>query len=126
MDFFVIAPYNLDPLYEKKKEIVIKLAKSKDLCAYYASDFLSDGNLNIEKSIDLYKSIDFFIADLSYERPSCYFEVGFVQAMNKPVFLIALETTVIHQLLNKNTVRLYKDLSSYSNLLALIIEQIKK
>lgn len=123
MNLFVITPYQSDPLYEIKKAIVLNLSKANGLDAYYASNYLIDGKLDIDRSIELYKNADFFIADLSYERPSCYFEVGYVQAMNKHVFLIARKSTVIHQVQNKDTIRLYNDLSSYSELITSILKR---
>ena len=43
------------------------------------------------------KKASFVIADLAYERPSCYYELGLAQAMGKLTFFIALAGTKIHQ-----------------------------
>ena len=39
----------------------------------------------------------FILADVSLERPSCYFELGLMRATNVPIYLIAAEATPIHQ-----------------------------
>lgn len=119
MNLFVITPYKSDILYEKKKTIVTNLSISKGINTYYYTSYnnISDSKIDTK----LYKNSDFFIADLSYERPSCYFEIGYVQALNKPIFLIAKKFTVIHQLENKESIRLYDDLLSYSKLIDSIL-----
>jgi hypothetical protein len=38
----------------------------------------------------------FIVADLTDERPSCYFEVGFAEALGKPVVYIASQQSVSH------------------------------
>lgn len=38
----------------------------------------------------------FLIADLSFERPNCYYEVGYAQALGKPVFLCKTDGAEVH------------------------------
>ena len=38
----------------------------------------------------------FIVADLTDERPSCYFEVGYAEALDKPVVYLASKESVIH------------------------------
>ena len=121
MDFFVITPYRLDPLFGEKKKIIQNVSKLYSMTAYFASEQLSTDDLYIENTLNLFKKIKFFIADLSYERPSCYFEVGFAQALNKPVYLLAQQATIIHQLLNSEKIRFYKDLKEYETLIHIIL-----
>ena len=45
--------------------------------------------MEIEKS-------NFIIADLTEERPSCYFEAGFAEALKKPVVYVASENSIIN------------------------------
>lgn len=42
------------------------------------------------------KRAQFVIADLTDERPSCYFEVGFAEALKKPVIYIASKESVVN------------------------------
>jgi hypothetical protein len=44
---------------------------------------------------DEIKKSQFIIADLTDERPSCYFEVGFAEALKRPVIYIASKESVI-------------------------------
>ena len=91
------------------------------MTAHFASEHLSNGKLHARNTTELFKKVNFFIADISYERPSCYFEVGFAQALNKPVYLLALHETIIHQLINGEKVRFYKDIKEYETLINVIL-----
>ena len=110
MEFFVISPYLPDPLFEEKMKIIKNISKLYSMTAHVASEYMSNGNLHAGNTANIFKNVNFFIADMSYERPSCYFEVGFAQALNKPIYLLAQHKTIIHQLLNREKVKFYEDL----------------
>lgn len=57
------------------------------------------------------------IADLSYERPSCYFEVGFAQALGKKVHMFALQGTPVHQVSDRGKVKFYGSLEELERML---------
>jgi hypothetical protein len=42
------------------------------------------------------KKANFVVADLTDERPSCYFEAGYAEALNKPIIYIASNDSIIH------------------------------
>jgi nucleoside 2-deoxyribosyltransferase len=65
---------------------------------------------------------DSIIADLSRERPSCYYELGIAEATGKRVHLIAEVGTPIHQSVARSLVRYYVDLSD----LAKVVENALK
>src|SRR5689334_6627560 len=117
----MITPQRIDPLFEEKKHIVESISEQFGVNAKYAQGYSVYSVSDMEKSIQLLKGADFFIADLSYERPSCYFEVGFVQSMEKPIDLIALTETIIHQVLGREDLKFYKNLDEYEFLIKSII-----
>lgn len=53
---------------------------------------LSDLVSRIKQEI---KVAQFIIADLTDERPSCYFEAGFAEALRKPVIYIASHNSIM-------------------------------
>jgi hypothetical protein len=117
MDFFVITPHRYDIMFEEKKSIVEQISSVYYIKAFYASVTTPDGTFDMEKTMELFEYVDFFIADLSYERPSCYFEVGVAQLTEKTVHLMAVSGTDIHQVFNRNQVRFYRDLDEYKDLI---------
>jgi nucleoside 2-deoxyribosyltransferase len=66
---------------------------------------------------------DIVLADLSFERPSCYFEVGFAQALGKRVALIATDGTAIHQVIGRDALIFYNTISDYENAVRLALER---
>jgi hypothetical protein len=62
------------------------------------------------------------IADLSLERPSCYFELGVAQALDVPVQMIAASGTRIHQTATAGTVIFYADLDQYAFVIGRALE----
>lgn len=119
---FLIAPYYVDPFYVKKKSILDDLCKSFSIKLQIAEDLKTGNSLNAEDTIRLLKKSDFFIADLSFERPSCYYEVGYLQALNKKVNLISTANTSLHQLLRNDSLLTYSDLDSYKTLVENILK----
>jgi len=48
------------------------------------------------KVLNHIKLAEFIIADLTFERPNCYYEIGYAHALNKKVILTARKGTKIH------------------------------
>jgi hypothetical protein len=61
------------------------------------------------------------LADLSLERPSCYYELGLAEALGKPVYLIAAEGTDIHQTASRRLVSFYNGQEDFIILLKHIL-----
>jgi len=80
---------------------------------------------NVEKSIRLLQESDVVIADLSLERPSCYYEVGFAQAMWKPVAIVAATGTPIHQVKYSEQILYYNNLTQYEALIHQLLAKFK-
>ena len=61
--------------------------------------------------------VRFSIIDLSFERPSCYYEIGFIDALGGEKFLIAKSQTIIHQHDQNDIVHFYSDIGEYRSIL---------
>jgi hypothetical protein len=59
-------------------------------------DEIPHTNQVTDKIIEGIKKARFIIADLSNERPNCYYEIGYAHALQKPVIIIAREGTPRH------------------------------
>lgn len=58
----------------------------------------------------------FIVADLTDERPSCYFEVGYAEALARPVIYIASKESVLHpQQATKIHFDIHKNVSFFTN-----------
>lgn len=55
----------------------------------------SDATID-RKIIDNIKKAELIIADLSFERPNCYYELGYARAIGKNIISIASKNTQIH------------------------------
>lgn len=54
------------------------------------------------------------LADLSDERPSCYFELGLAEALRRPIALVAERGTRIHQTSYRHQVQYYGSIAEYA------------
>jgi nucleoside 2-deoxyribosyltransferase len=111
---FVITPNRPDPLLTHKQEIIRRVAAKYDLSIFFGFERIGEGNA--ENSLAILSGSDFVLADLSLERPSCYFEVGFAQALAKPVALMASTGTLIHQVRHRDEVKFFDTLVEYERL----------
>jgi hypothetical protein len=124
MRIFVVAPYGSDPAFDAKHHIVAEAASSRSLSAVFGTHRRPLDEDDCQITVQLIRSADAIIADLSFERPSCYFEVGFAQALAKPVQLIALNNTPIHQVLGRDDVKYYSVIVEYQRLIVEIMRML--
>ena len=76
------------------------------------------------KVLNQIKLAEFIIADLTFERPNCYYEVGYAHALNKKVILTARKGTVIHFDISTFPVILYSSMSELEKKLKERFEKI--
>ncbi len=113
---FMATPYKLDPNHEQKKIIVRELLKSTPIELLIANDNPEGRSMTVEKTIEWMQTSNFFLVDLSYERPSCYYELGYIQSMDKATLIIAKSGEKIHMSLNRNQIRFYDNLEDYKRI----------
>jgi len=122
-DLFLVAPYQIDPLYSAKKSIITQLCKVHRFKLRIAENKKTGKSLSAENTITFLNGCNLAICDLSYERPSCYYEIGYLQALDKKVYLICNTNTFLHQVLFRNSVRRYSDLDTYKAIIKEIFEE---
>lgn len=108
---YYISPVGSDPDYASKRDILARVAADRGVLFFFPLDHRASFSVHVALS-DL-RTSHLVIADLSLERPSCYFEVGLAQATGLPVVLIAAAGTVIHQAGGTEGVVEYTDLASF-------------
>jgi nucleoside 2-deoxyribosyltransferase len=125
MYFYVIMPVGADPLFAEKKSILQDLALREGLSPHFPFDESGNIGFNLKSTLSVLRDSEFVLADLSLERPSCYFELGLAQALGKDVYLIAKQGSDIHQAHGRNLTRFYSDLATYELALSELFKEAK-
>ena len=118
----MIMPVGSDPDYPAKRSVADGVALESGTLVH----FPLDGAAGVEQQFDAelterdFIDADLVIADLALERPSCYYELGFAQALGRPTQIIAPEGTHIHQAGGRESAMYYEDLLAYHAVLSRI------
>lgn len=126
MYFYVIMPVGADQEFADKRSILQRVADKEGLAPYFPFDRTSNMTFDKERTLSAIKDSKFVLADLSLERPSCYFELGLAQALGKDVYLIAQQDTDIHQAHGRGLTRFYKGLSGYEQVVSDVLKDASK
>ena len=122
MYFYVIMPIGADRQFVEKRRIIEKIAHEKNCVAYFPFDRDRNISFDIATTLSTLRGAEFVLADLSMERPSCYYELGLAQAVGKDVYLVAEDGTDIHQAHGRNSTRFYRDMQDYDQVISAILE----
>ncbi|MGW0599610.1 hypothetical protein ACWD11_20975 [Streptomyces sp. NPDC002776] len=121
-------PVSSDSEYGQKRVRLNEAARAFDLAVHFPLDRgLPEEGMEFDlaaASTDIRKSV-MVIADLTFERPSCYYELGLAQALGARVSLIAKSGTPIHQAFGRNSVREYQNLEHYTAILDQILQTMQ-
>jgi len=109
--FYVVCPVGADPSFSQKRTVLEELASELGLQPFFPLQRRNTFTLTVAKE-DI-QGAKFVLADLSLERPSCYFELGLAQALGATCFIIAKIGTAVHQIGNESNVAFYSDLEQY-------------
>lgn len=115
---YVIMPVSCDPRFQDKRHILEQNALAEQIELRFPMDRLRDypdGSVDLQCALDDLKTAAGVIVDLSYERPSCYYELGLAEAVGAPVTILAATGTDIHQAAARQDVLFYGDLAEYTN-----------
>lgn len=122
MYFQIIMPVGSNPHLKERQKNIIENSKEAGLTAHFPRYTTEDPVFNLQATLQDLKNALFVLADLSLERPSCYYELGLAEALGKPVYLIAIQGTDIHQTASRRFVQFY-DEDTYNQLIKNIINE---
>ena len=112
MDYvYVISAVGADPEFATKRSVLAAVARSVGVEPLFPLD--RDPSVALERATEDIRKAGFVVADLSYERPSCYFELGLAEATGVDVGIIAKVGTPIHQVGYASHVSFYRDMDDY-------------
>jgi hypothetical protein len=109
--FYVICPVGADANFLVKRSALEDVSAECGLTPFFPLDHHHE--FSIETVSRDIKLAAFVLADLSLERPSCYFELGMAEVLGARVLLIAAAGTPIHQVGSFGEVTFYSDMAQY-------------
>ena len=115
-----------DQFFKNKLEILKEIEKHHSNIEFVVPSYNLEENFYISSIISVFETAELIIADLSHERPSCYYELGIAECLNRPIHLIAQIGTEIHQTSLRNDVNYYENLSNYKSQIAILIRNLDK
>jgi hypothetical protein len=117
---YIIAPVGSDPEYATKRGVLARIAENISCDFFFPLE--RRGTFSIDQARSDLRHASLVIADLSLERPSCYFELGIAQAMDTPVCIIASLGTRLHQTAKKDVPLLYANLNQYCEVVTRLVQ----
>lgn len=122
---FIIMPINdedthLDNVYYAIKNAVERFGLKPVRIDETSSEF----ELIAVKILNHIALAEYVIADLTYERPNCYYELGYAHALNKKIILTASQDTKIHFDVNGYPVYKYKSVKELDEKISLGLESL--
>ena len=118
--FKVIMPVGSDSQLEEKQKQIQKIAEQHGIAPHFPS---YEDYSDIHVALQNLRSAEFVLVDLTFERPSCYYELGLAEAINAKIYLIAAQGTDIHQTSKRNSVQFYENLQQYPSVVNNILLQ---
>lgn len=93
----IIMPVHSDPGFEARRRIIADVERDSGWTLLVPDYDPITPEFDADRAMETLARVSLVIADLSAARPSCYFELGFAEALRKPFQLIAEHGTEIHQ-----------------------------
>ena len=93
--FIIMAMSKKEPILDDIHSTFKRVCEVYNLRAERVDDDFGFQKIDL-KVLNHIKLAEFIIADLTFERPNCYYEIGYAHALNKKVILTAKEGTKIH------------------------------
>jgi hypothetical protein len=114
---YLIAPAAVDNAHVAKRKIVEATCEALGLSVVSGS-YAPHQAFRLESLKDELSKCVLALVDLSFERPSCYFELGIVETSRVLTKVVAEHGTPIHQTSYRERVRYYSNLTEFKDLVA--------
>lgn len=117
---YVIMPVASDLAYASKREVLREVALKAGVEPFLPLE--EHQSISLERMVERIRGALCVLADLSLERPSCYYELGVAEAVTTRINRIAEAGTRIHQTAHRDSVRFFASLESYRDLIAELLD----
>jgi nucleoside 2-deoxyribosyltransferase len=104
-------PVGSDSDFRRKQAAIAAGARAAGFEAVFPSYDPEKPSFDLEAVLKQFQASSVILADLTGERPSCYYELGIAEALGCPVIVIATLGADIHQTNMRARTRFYRDLS---------------
>jgi hypothetical protein len=112
---YVIMPVGSDRRYAQRRNAIEAVVREMGLTAHFPADgHDSRVSFDLDRTRRELRRARLVLADLTLERPSCYYEVGLAQALGRRVQLMAEAGTPIHQAHGREDTIFYANLEALS------------
>lgn len=113
---FLLMAMSRDPHLEDTHHTVLRVCQDLGVQAERVDDIDYSGEIT-EKVLGSIKVASLIIADLTHERPNVYYEIGYADALGKPLLLLAREGTKLHFDLQGRRVEFYRNQTELEGIL---------
>ncbi len=115
---FVIMPVGSDPNYLSRRSRIAGTIHALGMEAYFPLDHHEHNAVFDPATVRFeLQRASVVVADLTLERPSCYYELGVAQGVGLPVVMVAEAGTPVHQTADRDQVGFYADYGELEKLL---------
>lgn len=111
-------PIGSDPEYPKKQAAIARGASSVGFEAAFPEYSPENPKFDLKKILEQFNDSVTVLADLTGERPSCYYELGLAEALGLPIEIFAKVGTDIHQTYFRSRARFYENTTDLEALTA--------
>ena len=116
---FVIMPVGSDPNYLSRRSRIAAIVHALGMEPYFPLDHHEHNEVFDPATIRFeLQRASVVVADLTLERPSCYYELGIAHGVGLPTVIIAESGTAIHQSADRDQVAFYADMDELAKVLA--------
>ncbi|MGA9582524.1 MAG: hypothetical protein WBR13_11220 [Allosphingosinicella sp.] len=112
----IIMPVWSDPRFREKQAAIERGAEAAGFTARFPEYSASNPEFDADAYERQVKSASVVLADLTGERPSCYFEIGFAEGMGRSLHIIAEKGTDVHQSAYRHRARYYSNMDQLERL----------
>ena len=124
--FVVVMPIGYDLESEQKIQIIQSLSNSYNTTVQLPTYDTTTSSFSIDCTLQTFSEACFALVDLSFERPSCYYELGLLESVGTKVYLIAAQETPIHQSSYRTFVTYFRNIEHYAEIVESIIDEATK
>jgi len=121
--FIIMAMLEKEPVLDDIHSTFRRVCNLHNLNAERVDDSFGFQQINL-KVLNHIKLAEYILADLTFERPNCYYEIGYAHALNKKVILTARKPTKVHFDIVTFPVVMYESMHELENKLKIIFDKL--